>query len=396
MAPEAASASGPYDHVIDGEVLASRVSAIAAEAEDQTALQAGVSDVLRNAYTESRARIADALAADPYTADQAIRAYTTVTDAVVGQVWHVATRYLHPNPTPTSGEQMALLAVGGYGRAEMAPFSDVDLLFLNPWKLTAWGESLIESVTHMLWDLKMKVGQAVRTVDECIRLGQDDLTVRTALLENRFLAGNRALAEELEERLWTELFDRTGPEFVAAKLVERSERHARQGGSRYLVEPNVKEGKGGLRDLQTLFWIAKYLNHAKTQGDLLASGVFGKEEFATFTEAENFLWATRCQLHLVAGRPTEKMTFDTQVEIADRLGFEDSRRPARGRAVHADLFHLCPPGGRADPHLPGRAGGAARQGTSRHGAHHHAGLPFRRRHCARRLCDQARAAGHGG
>ncbi|MEO1313069.1 MAG: [protein-PII] uridylyltransferase, partial [Pseudomonadota bacterium] len=234
------------------------------------------------------------------------------------------TSRLHPNPNPTAGEQLSLLAVGGYGRAEMAPFSDVDLLFLTPYKQTAWGESVIESMMYILWDLKLKVGQAVRSVDECLTLGQKDLTIRTSLLEHRYVAGSETLAAQLDRRLWDDLFAKTGPEFVEAKLEEREQRHSRQGGSRYLVEPNIKEGKGGLRDLQSLFWIAKYVNRAKSPEDLVEQGVFTAAELKTFREAENFLWATRCQLHLVANRAVEKLTFDNQVEVARRLGFRDT------------------------------------------------------------------------
>ena len=220
-----------------------------------------------------------------------------------------------------------MLAVGGYGRAEMAPFSDVDLLFVTPYKQTPWGESLIESVLYCLWDLRLKVGQSVRTIDDCLRLARSDVTIRTSLLEHRQLWGDERLAERLRARLWSELFEQTGPEFVALKLAERAERHARQGSSRYLLEPNVKEGKGGLRDLQTLFWIGKYLNRAETSEDLVRADVFTPEEYRVFAEAEAFLWTTRVHLHLLNGRAGEQLTFDTQVEIAALLGY----RPTEGQ-----------------------------------------------------------------
>ena len=235
-----------------------------------------------------------------------------------------ALRWLHPNPMPTTGERLAVLAVGGYGRFEMAPFSDVDLLFLTHWKQAAWVESLVESVLYLLWDLRLKVGHATRTVDDCVRLAKGDTTIRTALLEHRRLSGDSALAEELGERLWSDLFSRTGPEFVEAKLDERARRHDRQGGSRYLLEPNVKESKGGLRDLQTLWWIAKYLYHAASPADLVDKGVFTEEEVRVFTEAEAFLWTVRHHLHWLSGRANEQLTFDRQVDVARRLGFEDS------------------------------------------------------------------------
>src|SRR5690606_33742612 len=176
---------------------------------------------------------------------------------------------------------------------EMAPHSDIDLLFLTPWKVTAWAESVIESMLYILWDLRLKVGHATRTTRDCIRLGREDYTIRTALLEHRFIVGDDALAEELSARLKSDLFKGTGREFIEAKLAERAARHKRQGGQRYMLEPNVKEGKGGLRDLQTLYWIGKYLHGVRHAADLVNEGVFSAEEYANFAAAEDFLWAVR-------------------------------------------------------------------------------------------------------
>jgi [protein-PII] uridylyltransferase len=233
-------------------------------------------------------------------------------------------RHLHPLATPTRSERIAVLAVGGFGRAEMAPFSDIDLLFVTPYKQTAWGESLIESVLYCLWDLKLKVGQAVRTTDDCLRLARSDVTIRTTMLEQRFLWGEQALAARLSDRLREEVFAGSGPEFVELKLAERAARHERQGSTRYLLEPNVKEGKGGLRDLQTLYWIGKYLTGAAGPEELMRQGFFTAEEYAIFAEAAAFLWTTRVHLHLLTGRATEQLTFDTQVEIATILGYQST------------------------------------------------------------------------
>jgi len=281
-------------------------------------------EILGAAYTKGRAVISAACEAEPFQAPKATRAFSYLTDEIVKATLDATINWLHPISNPTTSEVFCAMAVGGYGRAEMAPFSDVDLLFLTPYKQTAWGESVVESVLYTLWDLRMKVGYATRTIDDCIRLGREDFTIRTALLENRFLTGDIALAEELDKRLWAELFDDTGPEFVEAKLQERDRRHLKNGGSRYVVEPNVKEGKGGLRDLQTLFWIAKYLYHAQSAADLISDGVFTEDEYKIFADAEAFLWTTRCHLHRLAGRATEQLTFDVQVGVAEALGFKDS------------------------------------------------------------------------
>ncbi|MGY3438957.1 MULTISPECIES: [protein-PII] uridylyltransferase [unclassified Marinovum] len=269
------------------------------------------------------AAIAEELRANPLNAIPAKRSYTWLTDKLVLTAWRVATELLHPLSNPTEGERLSLIAVGGYGRGEMAPFSDVDLLFLTPYKITSWAESVIESMLYILWDLRLKVGHSSRTVRDCIRLGGEDFTIRTALLEHRLLAGDEPLAERLDTRLSEDLFTGTEREFVEAKLEERDARHEKQGGQRYMVEPNVKEGKGGLRDLQSLYWIAKYVHHVSHSSELVPLGVFDPEEYSSFERAENFLWATRCHLHLVAGRPQEQLTFDLQVEVASAMGYID-------------------------------------------------------------------------
>ncbi len=279
---------------------------------------------LAPALASARARLAAAFAARPAAAREMIASHACLMDGLIACVLRLVTERMHPLPNPTEAERIALLAVGGYGRAEMAPFSDVDLLFLTPWKTGPWTESVVETMLYILWDLKLKVGHATRTVKDCLRLAREDTTIRTALLERRFLAGHAPLARDLDHRLWTDLFRGTGAEFVDAKLAERTERHRRQGGQRYVLEPNVKEGKGGLRDLQTLYWIGKYLHRVPSAEGLVQAGLLTREEFDSFDRAESFLWAVRCHLHLIAGRATEQLTFDVQVEVAARMGYRDT------------------------------------------------------------------------
>lgn len=279
--------------------------------------------MLRECNNAGRAAIADAFVKAPFAARAVSQSYTYLTDCIVKTALLAATQYLHPNATPTRAERIAVMAVGGYGRGEMAPFSDVDLLFLTPYKITPWAESVIETTLYILWDLRLKVGHSSRTIRDCIRLGKEDFTIRTAMLEHRYLTGDEVLAQELEDRLNSDLFAHNAREFVAAKLAERESRHEKQG-QRYMVEPNVKEGKGGLRDLQSLFWIAKYLYQVQDARELVGLGLFSAEEFEFFAKAENFLWAVRSHLHLVAGRATEQLTFDQQVEVASRMKFQDT------------------------------------------------------------------------
>ncbi|QBF33599.1 [protein-PII] uridylyltransferase [Thalassococcus sp. S3] len=308
--------------IFDQPGLVRKLDDAAGEAQDALGLRNACVRILRQAKEDGRAAIAKAFQQHPFAARPLTRSYTYLTDCLVTAALHMAQTHMHPLPNPTRGERIALIAVGGYGRGEMAPFSDVDLLFLTPYKITAWAESVIESMLYILWDLKLKVGHSSRTIKDCLRLGAEDFTIRTAMLEHRFLAGYAPLGEELATRLREDLFTGTGRDFIEAKLEEREKRHERQG-QRYVVEPNVKEGKGGLRDLQSLFWIAKYIQGVQNAADLVPLGVFRPEEFERFVHAEDFLWAVRAHLHLISGRASEQLTFDRQVEVAGAMGYQD-------------------------------------------------------------------------
>ena len=313
----------PASDIFDRADIAARVKAATALQTSEKDIRKAVVGILTDARKDAMATIASAFRAQPGKARPVTKSYSWLTDQIIDIVLEIATKKLHPIANPTEGERLALIAVGGYGRGEMAPQSDVDLLFLTPYKITPWAESVIESMLYILWDLKLKVGHASRTVKDCIRLAGEDYTIRTSLVEYRFLAGDAALADELGTRLWEDLFKSTAAEFIEAKLEERAERHRKQGGQRYVVEPNVKEGKGGLRDLQSLFWISKYVNGVKDAAELVNLGVFTEDEFETFVQAEDFLWAVRCHLHLIAGRAMDQLTFDLQVEVAAAMGYTD-------------------------------------------------------------------------
>ena len=313
----------PAGEILDAGALAAALDSALADLDEPREMRAAAVRVLAQARDRGNAAIAQAFAAHPFAARPTIRAYSWLTDRIVEAALDVSRNRLHPLPNPTEYERLSLLAVGGYGRGEMAPHSDVDLLFLTPYKITPWAESVIESMLYILWDLKLKVGHASRTVLDCLRLARGDYTIRTALVEMRYFAGDLDLAETLRQRLWSELFRGTAPEFIEAKLTERAKRHRKQGGQRYMVEPNVKEGKGGLRDLQSLYWIGKYVKGVRHAADLVEYGVFSEEEYATFRTAEEFLWAVRCHMHLLAGRAQDQLTFDLQVEVADRMGYAD-------------------------------------------------------------------------
>ena len=313
----------PAHLIFDHAAVRAEVDDLCANAPSPRDARSGLTAILMDRMANGRLAIANGFEADPFAARATITSYAWLMDQILREVTHVATRYLHPLPNPTEAERLSVIAVGGYGRGEMAPHSDVDLLFLTPYKVTPWAESMIESMLYILWDLRLKVGYASRTTKDCLRLAAEDYTIRTSLVEYRYVDGDRRLAEDLGDRLWTELFQNTAPEFIDAKLTERAERHRKQGGQRYVVEPNVKEGKGGLRDLQSLFWIGKYVNGVKRGAELVDAGLFTSDEYDTFHKAENFLWAVRCHLHLITKRPVDQLTFDMQVEVAQRMGYED-------------------------------------------------------------------------
>jgi [protein-PII] uridylyltransferase len=257
-------------------------------------------------------------------------------DQLIRTSFDVVTGEIYPLPNPTSGERLALVAVGGYGRGELAPYSDIDLLFLLPYKQTPHTEQVVESLLYLLWDLGLKIGQSTRSVDECLRQAKSDMTIRTALLEARYLWGEEALFGELKKRFDSEIVRGGAAQFVEAKLAERDERHRRVGDSRYKLEPNVKDGKGGLRDLHTLFWIAKYIYRIDDVAKLVDLGVLSAEESHRFARAQSFLWTVRCHLHYLAGRAEETLTFDLQSEIGRRMGYTDH---AGSRGVERLMKH---------------------------------------------------------
>ena len=307
--------------VIDRKALDAEIEALArAHAGAPDALRKGALALFRQALDEGHALARAQLESAGRGLDCA-RALSHLEDEIIRAIHTFVTTHLYPAKNPSSAERLAIAAVGGYGRGTLAPGSDIDLLFLLPYKQTPWGESVIEAVLYMLWDLRQKVGHSTRSVDECLRQAREDMTVRTALLEARFILGDEALFEDMRARFDAELVRKTPREFVSAKLEERDTRLNRAGLSRYLVEPNVKESKGGLRDVNTLFWIAKYVYRVREPDELVKAGVFTQREVQVFHRCEEFLWRVRCHLHFVTKRAEDRLSFDQQRAIAARLGY---------------------------------------------------------------------------
>jgi [protein-PII] uridylyltransferase len=316
--------------IIDRRAVAERLN----ELRDGKKLAAEAAAILREALEYGRAEVAKRLIEKPGDGRSAAQATAFLHDQLVRLVHDfVAERQLDRPPA-----ELALVGLGGTGRGEMAPFSDLDLMFLTAKAPTPEQERAAEAMLHLLWDLKLKVGHSIRSVPQLIALAKKDMTVRTAVLEARWLWGDEALFDAAMRRFRKEVVTGTAAEFVGAKLAERDQRHVKMGDSRYVVEPNVKDGKGGLRDLHTLYWIGKYVHGVERPADLVAAGLLTAAEFRRFDRAERFFWSVRCHLHQLAGRAEERLSFDYQTRIAEIMHYAD--RPGKSAVERFMQFYF--------------------------------------------------------
>ena len=313
--------------IIDRRSIADALAGL--EGSDSTALRQAATALLKKALISGRRVIEQNLVVHPSRGLEAAAAQAFLIDQILRLLYDFVTERLYRKSNATTSERIVLIAVGGYGRGQMAPYSDVDIAFLTPWKQTAWSEQVIESMLYALWDLGLKIGHSARSLDEMVRQAKADLTIRTALLEARYVWGDTDLYDEAARRFKSEVQAGTVRPYITGKLAERNERHRKMGDSRYVVEPNVKEGKGGLRDLHTLFWIGKYAYNVRSVAELVEAGLLTRAEYRQFQRAENFLWAVRCHLHCISGRAEDRLTFDVQRELAERLRYKD--RPGASR-----------------------------------------------------------------
>ena len=322
--------------IIERRALAETVAAL--HAERGAKARPAIVQALKDALARGRAELERRLVEKPAAGHEITGGHAFLIDQLVRVIFDHAADQLYPAPNRSSAERIAILAVGGYGRAEMAPHSDVDIAFLTPQRDAPWCEQVIEAMLYLLWDLGLKVGHSSRTPSDMVRMAKDDLTIRTALLEGRYVWGDEALYEEGVQRFRDEVVKGTERLFVTQKLAERNARHKRMGDSRYVVEPNVKEGKGGLRDLQTLYWIGKYIHRVRVAAELVDVGLFTKAEYQSFRRAEGWLLAVRCHLHSVTDRAEDRLTFDLQRQIAERMNFAD--RPGKSAVERFMQFYF--------------------------------------------------------
>jgi [protein-PII] uridylyltransferase len=246
---------------------------------------------------------------------------TAMADELILKLYHCAAAEF-----PTAGKVCsAVIALGGYGRAELNPLSDIDVMFFCSDRNKDLAEKIAERVLYLLWDLNLDVGYSVRTASDCLSLAQQDITIRTALLDTRFLAGDEELYREFEKNVSQSLISKNNQAFLKAKYEEHQTRLAKYGSSVYMIEPNIKEGEGGLRDLHTAVWMARIKFKAKNLRDLLKKGVISEQEMLDIEEAYDFLFRIRNELHFLSKRKTDQIQFELQEQIATFLGYKVSK-----------------------------------------------------------------------
>jgi [protein-PII] uridylyltransferase len=306
--------------IIDRKALVLRFDAIGASGPSRAKRRLAVLALFKEAYQAGYVEIRGRFEGSGIGAD-AVHEQSFLIDQLVRLAYDYALQWEFPSRD--AAPLISVVAVGGYGRGELAPQSDIDLLFLLPAKRSPQAEPIVQYILYLLWDIGLKVGHSTRSLDDCLGQARADMTIRTSLLEARWVWGDQELFDSLRRRFRAEIVTGSGEAFVEAKLAERGQRHDRLGEARYVLEPNIKDGKGGLRDLHTLYWIAKYLYVINDVEELVGLGVLSKDAANRFAKAQSFLWALRNHLHYVTGRMEDRLTFDRQQEIAARMGYTD-------------------------------------------------------------------------
>lgn len=251
-----------------------------------------------------------------------VKGHAALMDVVLQRIFQM----IHTHPIPEK-ESLTLVATGGYGRGELAPFSDIDLLFILPDNSHKEHDKLVERMLYCLWDLGLDIGHAVRQIDECVQQARQDLEIRTSMLESRYLAGDREQFDTYKKKLFKKVLDKDPDSFLRAKLLEQTKRHDKFGNSFFYLEPNIKENPGGLRDIQTFAWISKYRYKVDHVKDLVDREVITSQEYRVFTRSLSYLRRIRNALHYRAGRREDRLTFHHQIEISKEFGYRD--RPGR-------------------------------------------------------------------
>ena len=260
---------------------------------------------------------------DGATAAEVMLALTEFVDGLVRDRYRSAMKQAGEGAQVAGAQHCCLVALGGYGQRELAPYSDIDIMFLYSEEAGEAAPALFREVLHHLWDLGFQVGHSMRTIHDCIELAGQDLTIRTSMMTARFLAGSPNLFQKFHRLYAKEVIGRGAGRFIEQKKEERQREYVKFGQTIYLLEPNVKKSKGGLRDFHLLRWAGMARFQAATLQDLTDRSLLSRQDFLSVTEARDFLWRVRAFLHVEAGRAEEILSFDEQVRIASLYGFED-------------------------------------------------------------------------
>ncbi len=268
---------------------------------------------------------------------EVVREFTAAVDRLLRALYVYAERE-HRRRLPRLNQRLAVVARGGYGRGELNPYSDVDLLFLHDWKPGPLVEIVAEVILHALWDAGLTVGHVVRNPRTTLRMANEDFKEKTAVLDARFMAGDEQLFSELWTAMPNEVLNRNQQQFFRAKLEESRARHARFGDSVYLLEPEIKEGEGGLRDLHTALWLAKVKYKAGGLEELVQRAVITQSEVGEVLRERDFLWRVRNALHFSSRRHNDHLTFEYQERIAPTVGFAASDPREAGAALMSAYY----------------------------------------------------------
>jgi [protein-PII] uridylyltransferase len=260
-----------------------------------------------------------------------VKAITAMSDTLIMKLFRCITDDL--SDSQPAGEQLTLVAIGGYGRGELNPFSDIDLMFLHSGKTPQPTENIAQKLLYFLWDMRLDVGYSVRTPADCQEMANADMTVKTALVDSRFLIGNSQLYAGYQKILLTQILAKRSDAFIHEKLDELKKRREKYGSSVYLLEPNLKEGEGALRDLHSALWVAKIKYKITQPRELIVKGVLSEEELIAYDNSLSYLWKLRNELHYLSGRKNDQLTFDAQIKLAQFFGYAD-----KGKSLAVEEF----------------------------------------------------------
>ena len=230
-----------------------------------------------------------------------VGAFSELVDGLIIGRYRNAVRQGEEKVALAGSQHCCLVALGGYGRRELAPYSDVDLMFLFESEAGDAAAALSREVLHHLWDLGFQVGHSVRTIRDCLELAPTDLAIKTSLMEARYLAGSAELFQQFQRRYLGRIVTRGIESFIEKKIEERRREYQKFGETVYLLEPNLKKSKGGLRDLHVLQWVGMVKHQAPTIQDLTDRGILSRPDYAALVDAREFLWRVRALLHVHAG-----------------------------------------------------------------------------------------------